>query len=436
MINRLTSLIKTMPGADLPHRHGPMTAGEVTRQLLAMHPLAKGATQEEVAKLVMQVATSDMDTHQLYMLGGIAAGKLGGPGTWISVGGSADGMVMVSATIPVLYTSKTHVTDPTVADRIQAELERRMIEQGENPAIVRVLRAERLDFAGDDNIVFATPRGEHSFHGFFSHITHFSNGERNRLKEAVRDIIAHHVHSDEIERRINLMRRHLEQQFAPLGSNIGETTLLTLDLTETGGLDKVSAVTLVSIVGDDLEWTNVMITTEGPPTGTTSDRSRILARDTRRRLRILAGRTAAEARTICPVLDDHLTSGINADLVLQEIEWGRRGGRDEDDEEPDGLPAKGFMMRDGRLSATVQLGEGVTWRNRTLQAAGQTLPQTLLAVLPGRPMHSVCGHPSLADMTVATARNDAKGRLTVTAEPVVGRPLLATLKRLKKVAAR
>lgn len=441
--------ISDMPGAERPHCHSPMTAGEATRQLLALHPRGHEATRDEIETLVEIFGRERASDSTDYGIGGRHGGSISNHGTFATIIDGVDGKrtasatrtLGFSATMPLLYDNDDVPEDTTVRDRMQILLRQTVSDMGEDPAIVDVLRVERLPFAGDDQIVFASPAssdGEHSFHGFFSHITAMMQKQRDRLVEGAREIVGHHRHQAEIRRRVEAIHARVVEVYAPLGSEVEDTRLLLIDIDKDIDLAGVTTVTMLTTLDDSLEWRRVMLSNEDPVTGQLVDRNKSLAKDLRRRLKILDARRADEVRTICPVLAETLegADAETAKLMLTEIDHGMRGGRDDDDPEPKGVIANGFTIRDGVMCATVAIGGVGTWRNRKFLVAGQTLPDTAMAILPGRRLGVLCDDPRIADMVVHSAKNDTRGRLSVTVRQPRTRSLRDVVESLeRKVAA-
>lgn len=63
-----------------------------------------------------------------------------------------------------------------------------------------------------------------------------------------------------------------------------------------------------------------------------------------------------------------------------------------------------FNVRNGELTGPVKLGKGVGYQNGRVNAKGiKSLPDTIMATLPGRPMDDVIGHPYLKGVTIRSA---------------------------------
>lgn len=75
-----------------------------------------------------------------------------------------------------------------------------------------------------------------------------------------------------------------------------------------------------------------------------------------------------------------------------------------------------FKISNGRITAAVDISAEVRWKHDHLEIR-RTLPETVVATLPGKPASVVMDHPALAGITIRTARMK-DGRLIVGLPPV------------------
>lgn len=431
-IDHILASIPSMPGAQEPHCHSPMTAGEVVLQLLAYHPMAQRASMEDVEVLVEDMADVAHPSHRPYQIGGEPAGNIGGPGTWISTGKKSI-MLGLSATMPLVYPQGDVPRDTTLLARLTDDLRRRVAAMGFDPDIVSLLAHGKSVFGDGDTVTFASPAtasGEDVFHGHFSHnaAPWTPTGDGN-LQAAAETIVAHHVHADEIMRRTHDMRNLVVKRFAPLGSRISDTVLISVT-TDKGDLKEVRTTTAVTILGHTYDHVDVMVNMVDPhqvPKGE-FDGLRDHSRTMRRRLKTLAGRQPIDAFTICPVTARFYGS-LPPDEARGRADAVRRAMKRQSTH--DARSGNGAEFADGTLFDTVRLADKVTFRGRSLMAQNLTPPQTVLTALPGRPMTDVVPNPLLEGLTVSAARLDKKGRLIVTANPTTPIPLRALLERME-----
>lgn len=431
----LDDIIAAIPGmehAETPHRYSPTSCGDVARQLLLLHPQATRSSLEEVRELVRQIATMDANVHRPYFLEGRAAGNIGGPGTWISTGHAGSLMLSLSPNVSEIYDADRRPVDPTVVERVTAEIGARIETMGGDPSAFRILRMGRSDFAGDDIVHFATEAtesGEDSFSGFFSHLTApYSPGVQRSLDAGAATVLAHSRHAGEIRRRTAAMRDAIAERFAPIGSTIGETLLVSVEADATGLLH-VHTATHMTALGPALTWTNVMLRMGDPhQVGAGEfDGFQQHYKDTRRRQKLMAGREPMDVYTVCPVVARSLAM-MNGDEASENARRIRDVVRGKEDDTRQG---QGKDFADGKLLDTVRLSGNATFRKNTLMVKGTVLPDTVLAALEGRSISDVHSDPRLEGLIVQKAKMDSKGRLVVTVVPPTGVPLRPLLEALE-----
>lgn len=427
--------IGSMEGADLPHIHAPATVGEIVRQILERHPLRDEITHEDAQAVVRLTAGLDGAHYVPYRIGAKDGGNLAGPGTWASVGKGGAAMLQISGTLPIVFPQDDPAPDHTLLTRAATELRSRIGAIGGDPDDVTLIGATRAAFGGEDVITFATPAtpsGTDTFHVHLSHIPGpWSPGIEAALDAAARTIATQHAHAGEIRRRIDVIRQRVTGRFGPMGREIGDTTLLGVD-TDDAGVTSVKVATMVMVIGDAFEPRAAFLQMNEPydvPKGE-FDSFRIHSRDTRRRLDMLGGRDPIDAYDMCPVVAKDYAAMEPGRARAKALDVRRAmGGRDR---EPEGEVAKqGAAFVDGRLTDTVYLKEGVTFRNRTLMARNISPPESVMLNLPGRPLTDVIPDERLEGLVVEKAKIDSKGRLSVTIRPVPGVPLRATLESME-----
>lgn len=426
--------IAGLPHSDKPHRYGAMTCGDIAAQLLAIHPRAAEATEGDVRDLVAALAEQGPNLVE-YRIGGQVGGQLGQPGTWVGVA-TGPGMQRIMHLSPFhndLIDPDRPPDDPTVMDRVRHELERLSdvfaANSGERIPIPRLLRHQKDITTNRYDLIFhEAPGGDDHFHGSFSHValpaTH-SMAVTNCLDQAFDQIRTQHRHWTRIEAAIAENASRARRRFEAMGAVVGGTHLVSIDKTLNESLGNVLTTTELDVLGDNLRPRTVMLNLRNPPRVDKGeiDGWRVHARDHRRRQRILAGRDPADAITVCPILARSIPRMTPAHQTLLQdalrcIALGRKGPSEAQTDDA----VRGLTIRDGHIIGTVAMAGG-TWRGRTLQVPGVTLPDTVLTALAGRPMTAVTEDPRLEGATVARAWCDAKGRLNVAMETMPGVPV-------------
>lgn len=83
-----------------------------------------------------------------------------------------------------------------------------------------------------------------------------------------------------------------------------------------------------------------------------------------------------------------------------------------------------FKVKDGCVTAKVRLDDGVYWNDGGVTIQKTTLPDSIVAVLPGRPLRDVIDHPWInGEARIASCKRSRNGSVTVRVTP--GRPPLS-----------
>lgn len=435
--NGVLDAIADMEGAELPHIYCPTSVGDVVRQILAQHPLLPEASRDDARRMIAIVAGLDGAHHVHYGIGERDGGNLAGPGTWASVGKGGQAMLNISGTVPLVYPQASPPADPTLLERAAEELRRRVAAAGGDPAWVVLTGSGKADFGGEDRIEFstpATPSGTDTFHVHLSHIRPpFSPGIERALDAAARAIIDQRRHPAEIRRRLERIQVLVRKRFGDLGMDVGDTLLLGVEADDTGVVS-VKAATPVTILGDAFERRQAFLQMSEPPSRTQGefDGFRVHSRHTRRLLELLGGRDPLDVYTMCPIAarDYAALRGEEARAKAADVRRAMQGRHDDAHDDKQGAD---FI--EGRLSDTVYLAHGVTFRGRRLMARNIAPPESVLASLPGRPVTDIIDDPRLEGLIIEKVRVDSKGRLSVTTSQPSSVPLRAVLEAMEARAA-
>lgn len=426
----IAEVITRAPGANLPHRHMPASAGEAARQLLAYHPRSGEATADDIREIVRLLGEPDNGVHTPYTIGDMPAGMMGHPGTWISTGPAGCPQLQLSATIPLLYPQDAPAPDTTLLDRLAVELKPLVEALGGDPEAIRLLDRTRGEFSGDDIVAFATDAtesGRDTFSGFFSHNRPpYFPGVQRSLDHAASTIVLHQKHGAEIRARITALHAKAVARFEPLGSTVGDATLIGV-MPAIRGVDSVEVAIDITILGDTLKPVPVLLRMSDAAQVSKGefDGYRIHARDLRRRLKLLAGRDPLDVYEVCPVAARSYEglSGDGAEDKARQIRGVLKGSG--------GGDGNGADMTEGRLLDTVMITDRATFRNRTLMVKGVRYPDSILTALIGRPLTDIIDDPRLEGLTVHKAKTDSKDRLNVTVAATKGVPLRSILERME-----